>query len=100
MTKREKARNILIKSKWIDDHYYVIKVMNSCVETKDVPTANAQLSKAFQWGLSRLKAKMENLRENVSLTIGFPMVDIVRCYINDLFDIKYKLQDKINYETV
>ena len=50
MTKQEKAQKILMESEWINNYYYIIKVMESCLKITDIGMANLQLIKTFSWG--------------------------------------------------
>lgn len=99
MTKQERAKKILLESGWIEDYYYVLKVMESCLKTTDVSRANVQLSKAFSWGKIQLENKLYVLRDR-NPKYKFFILDESTDYVNFIWDIRYKIQDKINYGTV
>ena len=99
MTKQEKAKKILLESGWINDCYYIAKVMESCLRTTDVGTANLQLIKTFSWGGRQLENKLEVLRDR-NPKYSQHILEETNDYVNLLWDIRYKIQDRINYETV
>ncbi len=99
MDKQEKARKILLESGWINDCYYVIKVMESCLKTTDIDKANLQLIDVFSWGKIQLENKLEVLRDR-NPKYSQHILEETNDYVNFLWDIRYKIQDKINYGTV
>ena len=58
------AKNILIKSNWISDYYYIVKVMQSCAN-KDSNLnpmfRYISLHRSYWWGDKQLKNKKNNL---------------------------------------
>lgn len=97
--KEKRAIKLLVKSKWLKDYYYVVKVMYSCMDTNDTGKAFCQLSNAFKWGYNQLVSNAGALwGRHPSLRIV--ILDMCHKYMDDLFDIKWEIQDKINYETV
>lgn len=97
--KEKRARKLLVKSGWIADYNYVFKVMMSCVHTNDKGKATIQLCDAFLWGLKCLENKLNMLRHKHP-RLGFALIFECKRHVDKLFDIKWKIQDKMNYETV
>lgn len=98
MNNQEKARKIIFESGWIDDYYYIIKVMESCLRTTDVGKANLQLSKTFSWGFRQLENKREVLCDLYSKYTWY-ICNKMNNYRESLWDIRFKIQDKINYDS-
>lgn len=92
----EQARRVLIESGWKQDYYYVIRVMNSCMNTCDKNKAAIQLSIAFSWGIKQLANKLDVLRDKY-LEISAALLDEAINYECYLLDIKRIIQDKIDY---
>lgn len=93
------AKYLLKKSGWIEDYYYVVKVMYSCLNTPNIGIANIQLINSFYWGQHQIVNKLNILIKQYSL-VGKSILIEGKKYTSDLYEIKWKIQDYINYETV
>lgn len=97
MTKQEKAQKILMESEWINNYYYIIKVMESCLKITDIGMANLQLIKTFSWGRRQLENKLEILRDR-NPKCSQHILEETNDYVNFLWNMKYKIQDRINHK--
>lgn len=97
MTKQEKAQKILMESGWINNYYYIIKVMESCLKITDIGMANLQLIKTFSWGRRQLENKLEILRDR-NPKCSQHILEETNDYVNFLWNMKYKIQDRINHK--
>lgn len=93
------ARMILKFSGWIEDYYYVVKIMYNCKKITDTGKAELRLSKAFWWGMDQLASR------GAALAFRYPLFKdalLTECqkYTDELLNIKWKIQDEINNETV
>lgn len=92
------AKNILIKSNWISDYYYIVKVMQSC-SNKDSnlnPMLRyVSLQRSYWWGDKQLKNKKNNLISKYPF-LENQIEEICREYEKSLWTEMYLVDNNID----
>ena len=92
LERKNKARNIMVKSGWIEKYYYILKVIRSCESSNNIQTT----IKARKWGLDILRKDYDVIcKMPKAKKVQAELYDIFYTYIETLYDISRQIFDKV-----
>lgn len=91
LERKNKARNIMVKSGWIEKYYYILKVIRSCESSNNIQTT----IKARRWGLDILRRDYDIIcKTPKAKKVQAELYDIYFAYTETLYDIYSQMVDK------
>lgn len=92
LERKNKARNIMVKSGWIEKYYYILKVIRSCESSNNIQAT----IKARRWGLDILKKEYDAIcKTPKAKKVQAELYDIFWAYVETLYDIYNQMFDKV-----
>lgn len=91
LERKNKARNIMVKSGWIEKYYYILKVIRSCESSNNIQAT----IKARRWGLDILRKEYDVIcKTPKAKKVQAELYDIFYAYTETLYDIYSQMVDK------
>ena len=91
LERKNKARNIMVKSGWIEKYYYILKVIRSCESSNNIQTT----IKARRWGLDILRKEYDVIcKTPKAKKVQAELYNIFYAYTETLYDIYSQMVDK------
>ena len=92
LERKNKARNIMVKSGWIEKYYYIIKVIRSCEKTT---TKSLSVMRARKWGMYILRREYDViLKSHKAQKVKQELDNLFFVYTNTLYDIYEQTWEK------
>ena len=92
LERKNKARNIMVKSGWIEKYYYILKVIKSCESSNNIQTT----IKARKWGLDILRKDYDVIcKMPKAKKVQAELYEIFFDYTETLYDIYSQMFDKV-----
>lgn len=92
LERKNKARNIMVKSGWIEKYYYILKVIKSCESSNNIQTT----IKARKWGLDILRKEYDVIcKTPKAKKIQAELYDIFFTYTETLYDTYNEVFNKV-----
>ena len=92
LERKNKARNIMVKSGWIEKYYYNLKVIGSCESSNHIQTT----IKARKWGLDILRKDYDVIcKMPKAKKVQAELYDIFFTYTETLYDTYNEVFNKV-----
>ena len=92
LERKNKARNIMVKSGWIEKYYYILKVIRSCESSNNIQTT----IKARRWGLDILRKDYDVIcKMPKAKKVQAELYDIFFTYTETLYDTYNEVFNKV-----
>ncbi len=92
LERKNKARNIMVKSGWIEKYYYILKVIKSCESSNNIQTT----IKARKWGLDILRKDYDVIcKMPKAKKVQAELYDIFFTYTETLYDTYNEVFNKV-----
>lgn len=92
LERKNKARNIMVKSGWIEKYYYILKVIRSCESSNNIQTT----IKARKWGLDILRKDYDVIcKMPKAKKVQAELYDIFFTYTETLYDTYNEVFNKV-----
>ncbi len=92
LERKNKARNIMVKSGWIEKYYYILKVIKSCESSNNIQTT----IKARKWGLDILRKEYDIIcKMPKAKKVQAELYDIFFTYTETLYDTYNEVFNKV-----
>lgn len=92
LERKNKARNIMVKSGWIEKYYYILKVIKSCESSNNIQTT----IKARRWGLDILRKDYDVIcKMPKAKKVQAELYDIFFTYTETLYDTYNEVFNKV-----
>lgn len=92
LERKNKARNIMVKSGWIEKYYYILKVIRSCESSNNIQTT----IKARRWGLDILRKEYDIIcKMPKAKKVQAELYEIFFAYTETLYDTYNEVFNKV-----